>query len=91
MCETLIDQDLAKRPSTAPRQAQVAAIIVGVPEAVPDKVEVALIDQHQQAIGGSFAKRALGRATRIGKFGGVDPDQTHPAITKAQRVAVDDA
>lgn len=64
---------------------------VTIVEAMPDKVEPALVDQGEQAIGGAFAQGPLSGAFRTIELGSVDPDQPHSALSKPEGVAIDHA
>jgi hypothetical protein len=60
-------------------------------EAMPDKVERALIDEDKEASRGTFPKRPFGGAFRSLEFGRVDPDQPHSALPEAEGVTIDNA
>jgi hypothetical protein len=86
-----VDELVAERDAIAPGDAEVAAVIVAIVEAMPHQVEPALVDQDQEASRRALAKCALGRALGSLKFRRIDPDQPHSALPKAERVAIDNA
>jgi hypothetical protein len=57
-----VDELIPKRDAAAPRNAKVAAVSVAVMEAMPDKVERALIDEDKEASRGTLPKRPFGGA-----------------------------
>jgi hypothetical protein len=89
--EPFVDELIPKRDAAAPCDAEIAAVSVAVMEAMPDKVERALIDEDKEASRGTLPKRPFGGAFGALEFGRVDPDQPHSALPEAERVAVDNA